>query len=498
MEARMSDVKDLLDEAAGSYEPRMDEGAVERRAERHRRTRRVVAGFFALGVFMVAAWFSWSAFRPVGNISSSTDSGTYLLTGFEVAPHIDPITAEIDPTSAVVTFTTNWSSSEYPGVHHCDLQVLDATGSQVGSRSFKMLSLSQGHRSPETVPIDGSLDGATATGSCSYERLDTPVEAVISDIRVKSPFKVSFIVGWPDTLPEGRSPGANACTTALFAGGELVAQQQFTLVGGDGRRETYITPSGGRIAVEDLEATLVCVPYVHEDEFPDPTPISEVSPSPSPVPVPTGDLPEAGVVVGTSHRDVGAGSLVTFIDLDGKTIATLRGYDIAGNTGSPGVWLQRGRDYFLLDVDQGVLVPVSAAEARVVIYDEGKEPQLAPPPAKGGQNSEPLGHWRYAYSSPSGVTLAQWSGECEAPTAYWIDESGTARIVTGERSVTHAPESLALGWSPDQRAVLFLPEGACSGSGNPPGIYLYSTPGVGKLIFETDRASSARMWGPLA
>lgn len=492
----MSDVKDLLDEAAGSYEPRMDEGAVERRAERYRRTRRVVAGFFALSVFMVAAWFSWSVFRPVGNISSSTDSGTYLLTGFEVAPHIDPITAEIDPTSAVVTFTTNWSSSKYPGVHRCDVQVLDATGAQVGSGSFKMLSLSQGHRSPETVPIDGSLDGATATGSCSEERLDTPVAAVISGIRVKNPFQVTYVVGWPDTLPEGRSPGANACTTALFAGGELVAQEHFTLVGGDGRRETYITPSSGRIAVEDLEATLVCVPYVHEDEFPDPTLISQVGPSPSPVAVPIGDLPDAGVVVGTGHGDAGVGHLVTFVDLDGKTIATLRGFQVAGTPGSPGVWLRHGRNYFLLDVDQGALVPVPFDEARMVIYDEGPEPQIALPPTQG--NSEPLGHWRYAYSSPSGVTLAQWSGECEVPTAYWIDGSGTARIVTGERSLRHAPESVALGWSPDQRAVLFLPQGACGGSGSPPGIYLYTAPGVGRLIFETGPALSVDMWERLS
>jgi hypothetical protein len=224
---------------------------------------------------------------------------------------------------------------------------------------------------------------------------------------------------------------------------------------------------------------------------PDPKPLGDVSPSPSAAPILLGNLPEAGVVVGSGHR-------VTFVDLEGTTVAILRGFQVAGNPGSPGVWLRHRRDYFLLDVDQGALVPVSAGEARVVIYDEGKEPQLAPPPTRGGQNGEPLGHWRYAYGSPSGVTLAQWSGECEVPIAYWIDESGTARIVTGERSVTHAPESLALGWSPDQRAVLFLPQGACSGSGNPPGIYLYAAPGVGRLIFETGPASSADMWERLS
>jgi hypothetical protein len=218
---------------------------------------------------------------------------------------------------------------------------------------------------------------------------------------------------------------------------------------------------------------------------------SEVSPSPSAAPIPLGNLPETGVVVGSVQK-------VTFVDLEGTTVAAVRGFQLAGNPGSPGVWLQQGRNYFLLDVDQRALVPVPAHQAHVVIYDEGKEPQLAPPGTQGGQHGEPVGHWRYAYSSPSGVTLAQWSGECEVPTAYWIDESGTARIVTGERSVTHSPESLALGWSPDQRAVVFLPRGACGGSGSPPGIYSYSAPGVGRLIFETGPASSAYMWQRLS
>ena len=213
--------------------------------------------------------------------------------------------------------------------------------------------------------------------------------------------------------------------------------------------------------------------------------------SPSASPIRIGDLPEAGVVVGSGHK-------VTFVDLQGTTVATMRGFQIAGNPGSPGVWLQQGRNIFLLDVDQGVLVPEPVDEARIVIYDEGPEPQLASPPTRDDQNGEPLGHWRYAYGLQSGVTLAQWSGECEVPTAYWIDESGTARIVTGERSVSHAPESLALGWSPDRRAVVFLPQNACGSSGSPPGVYLYSAPGVGRLIFETEPRSSVDMWARLS
>jgi hypothetical protein len=291
----MSDVKDLLDEATGSYERRPDQEAVERRVERRRRSRRMGAGFFALGIFLVAGWFSWSAFRTVGNVSSTTDSGTYLLTGFEVTPHLDPATGEVDPAHADVTFTTDWSTVEYPGDHRCYLQVFDSMGSQIGSLSFEMLSLSQGHHNPQSVPVVGPIDGATATGSCSDERLDTPVAAIISDVRVEDASTVSFVVGWPDTISEGGSPGSNACTTALFAGGEFVAKEHFTLAGGHGPMKMIITRPE-QFFGEDLEATIVCVPYVHENQFPDPKPLDSVSPSPS-TPLAVTESPTATVTV---------------------------------------------------------------------------------------------------------------------------------------------------------------------------------------------------------
>jgi hypothetical protein len=195
-----------------------------------------------------------------------------------------------------------------------------------------------------------------------------------------------------------------------------------------------------------------------------------------------GDVPAQGVAVGS-------GTTVQLIGLDGTVVATLPGYSIAGNPGAPGVWLQRGEEYFLLSVDEGALVPVSAEQARAVLYDEGPEPPLASP--EGGS-----GHWRYAIDSPSGIRLAQWSGECEVPTAYWIAGDAPPRIVTGETDLAKAPESLALGWSSGGEAVVLVGGGTCGVQSEGPGIYLYARPGDGRLVVATTQVPVvADAWG---
>jgi hypothetical protein len=194
-----------------------------------------------------------------------------------------------------------------------------------------------------------------------------------------------------------------------------------------------------------------------------------------------GDLPAQGVAVGS-------GTTVQLVGLDGTVVATLPGYSIAGNPGAPGVWLRHGDEYFLLNVEDGALVPVAVDQARAVSYDEGTEPPLASPDAPGS--------WRYAIGSPSGITLGQWSGECEVPTAYWIAGDAPPRIVTGESDVAKAPESLALGWSSDGEAVVLVGGGACGTPSEGPGIYLYTRPGDGRLVASTsDVPVVADAWG---
>jgi hypothetical protein len=195
-----------------------------------------------------------------------------------------------------------------------------------------------------------------------------------------------------------------------------------------------------------------------------------------------GRLPQAGIVVSDGDR-------TTLLDTDGTVLATLPGYHLTGNPGAPGVWLESGARSFMLDPAAGAVVPVARETARASMYDEGPEPDLAPPA------NATVGHWRYQLFPAAGIaSLAQWSGECEAATAYWIDGDGSERIVTGERSRAEAPESIALGWTSDGAALVLRPEGACGPHRGVTGIYSYTAPGRGKLEYETAPDASAEMW----
>jgi hypothetical protein len=350
----MSDTRDLLREAIGSFEPRGDLRAVERRVERRRRTQQISAGVVGLCVFAAGGWLALTAFRPGDGTPGST------------------------PTQTVATV-------KIPNV----------------------VGISEGE-------ARGSLEALGLT--------------------------VSLTTGPSDEIAEG-----------------LVAAQD---------------PPAGVTAEAGTTVTL------------------EVSGGPSLTdPIPLGELPEIGVAVGS-------GDTVELVDLEGMTVETLPGFALAGNPGAPGVWLVRDGDYFSLDVREHALIPMPADEARSLIDDEGPEPSLPPPPVAAGATGEPAGHWRYTIESPSGLTLAQWSGECEVPIAYWIDQAGRARIVTGGSDVSVAPSSLALGWSQSGEAIVLVSSGSCGGSADRPGIYLYSLAGIGRLVHPAEAEPvTADAWG---
>jgi hypothetical protein len=104
---------------------------------------------------------------------------------------------------------------------------------------------------------------------------------------------------------------------------------------------------------------------------------------------------------------------------------------------------------------------------------DGWEVLAAAPPGSVAEG-EPHGYWQSAWLSPDRRTLlAQWSGECEIPIAFFVDaDDGDARPVTGERDWTKSPESVAVGWRGDGRARVLLPKGACASGAERPGYYL--------------------------
>jgi hypothetical protein len=231
----------------------------------------------ALAVFAAAGWFAWAALRPDRSTVGSTGSGTYILSDFVVSAQVDRATEEVDHTQVEVTFAMRWSSTEYPGAHSCVLRVFDPSGAEIGSASVELDSLMRNNSSSMPLPVTGLTEGATATGSCGPERLDTPIAYDISDVHLMSDLTVSYVAGWPDKLEEGEYPGTNACTVALFENGGLISKKHLTLAVGDQQEvtSTRFNEFDDQIVLvplASLEATVACEPYVQEGVHPDPTP----------------------------------------------------------------------------------------------------------------------------------------------------------------------------------------------------------------------------------
>lgn len=94
----------------------------------------------------------------------------------------------------------------------------------------------------------------------------------------------------------------------------------------------------------------------------------------------------------------------------------------------------------------------------------------------------PAGWWRSVTLSPDGRRLlAQWSGECEIPFAYFIDtRSGRANVLGRDHRGGQA-EAMTLGWL-GNAALVTLPHGACGSSAERPGVYAFAPRARPRLI----------------
>lgn len=211
-----------------------------------------------------------------------------------------------------------------------------------------------------------------------------------------------------------------------------------------------------------------------------PSPSPTVRPAPeSAEPIVLPPLPAQGAAI-----EHGNGMLL--VDFQGAVVARLHRISLYSATGLPGsILLRRQRHYFLLRAGLHVLEPLPskrAADRRVA----GDQEAIGIPPPHGAiYDGAVMGRWRYAIPSPDGtMLLAQWSGECEVPTAFFVSvDDGRSTAVTGQWGLRHTVESFALGWTADGRAVVMLPQGSCGGGMARPGIYLFDEPGQGELLF---------------
>ncbi len=152
---------------------------------------------------------------------------------------------------------------------------------------------------------------------------------------------------------------------------------------------------------------------------------------------------------------------------------------------------QRIRDCRLTDARLQLELLVCGQTVKTARYGPaGAKPKLRVVARAPGR----VGQWARAEFAPRGdAFLAQWSAECEVPVAFLV--AGGVMRPYGGRTLVDAPESVALGWLPNGRAVIHFPKGACGGTFRTPGIYAVPRTGSARLLLRTPQFASYWMWG---
>jgi hypothetical protein len=223
MEVRMSDIKELLHEAVGSYKPRADQRAVEERVERHRQRRRLIAASTALAVFAAAGTLTWAAFAPGSNQGAGTGSAsliTHTVQGVTVThraswtlidlwPLAPSIATWPEPVGSSITVpddTPERGGLPVLQLSNEDLGLRSLCGTDLtGQESFLYVALNGG---PLRVNPDGSPvwmselsegDGPCGRGWYAYKK--GPVMGPYGDVTGSTPYLV--FAGFGSTVSQG-------------------------------------------------------------------------------------------------------------------------------------------------------------------------------------------------------------------------------------------------------------------------------------------------------
>ena len=226
------------------------------------------------------------------------------------------------------------------------------------------------------------------------------------------------------------------------------------------------------------------------------------------------DLPAEGFAVQS-------GSNIEFRDVDGRLVGRMGGYRLAPSPGVPLAAMHRRKRY-VLDLRTRRVVRLPQQELLAAVHRtvagrcrvgpgryllcgrnilraarSGKRAVLAAPPPSGVK----LGHWEQAFLAPDGRRLlVQWSAECEIPITFVIhSRGGPLRVVSGERNWADAPESIALGFASDGRAMVLFPVAACGSGIERAGIYAIEMRSYRRrFVFPVRRGAAVVMWGRTA
>jgi hypothetical protein len=156
------------------------------------------------------------------------------------------------------------------------------------------------------------------------------------------------------------------------------------------------------------------------------------------------------------------GGGIDILDRDLRVVGHLDGLVPMGHTQRiDEIWVRRGNDAddALLQLDPTAGTLTSGDPPRYTNPGEG--PDLPPPPGS-VHEGRAYGYWTYALRSPDGKTwLAQWSGECESQTAWFVDVAGGAPRPAGPTRDGWPFSSSGAAWLPDGRAIINFDEAAC-------------------------------------
>jgi hypothetical protein len=193
-------------------------------------------------------------------------------------------------------------------------------------------------------------------------------------------------------------------------------------------------------------------------------------------------LPRTGIVA-QSSTDAGSG--VDLLSMNGRSIARLRGFNIANPLSSPGiVVLRRNHTNFRLFVTAHVLRETPH------YFRNSEPPKIGPPFPRSS------GSWVWTSRSPDG-RLGEWQeqiSECSLLVAL-IEESWGWAVLSGPTSPPRTPYSIGLGWTGDGRPVAAIQGGPCNGVTHPrTGVYVVTGDRMERI--PTSAGSyTFRMWG---
>ena len=185
-------------------------------------------------------------------------------------------------------------------------------------------------------------------------------------------------------------------------------------------------------------------------------------------------LPATGVAVESRGS-------VTLLGLGGKVARTLPGWQVERPFGAPvGIVYLRDPQRRVWRLSHGALERVARlprVRVRSGCFSTAPHTRICGYPYGAGRSRLYLdgsvvrgsalahGHWLLAELGEIGRVVAQWSGECELPTAYIGDEAGLEPVYP------KPTESFALGWAGPWAVVAFTVAG-CGRSHRPAGVYV--------------------------